>query len=67
MICHMKTEEDVRIIDAMIQRGGSFVRALGQAALRADDDNLARIKSTWPEYWEYYKYLAEKAKNSDNA
>ena len=38
----------------MRKYGGSFVKALAEAALRADDDNLRRIKTAWPEYWAKY-------------
>ncbi len=34
--------------------GGSFVKALAGAARHADDENLRRIKATWPEYWVTY-------------
>ena len=34
--------------------GGSFFRALGQAALRADAQNIVKIKTTWPDEWERY-------------
>jgi hypothetical protein len=38
-------------INTMMEYGGSFVRKLGAAALVADSDNLAKIKTTWPDYW----------------
>jgi len=43
----------------MMEYGGSFVRKLGAAALVADQQNLNRIKSTWPEYWEQYTRMAK--------
>jgi hypothetical protein len=43
----------------MMEYGGSFVRKLGAAALVADQQNLRRIKSTWPEYWEQYTRMAQ--------
>jgi hypothetical protein len=43
----------------MMEYGGSFVRKLGAAALVADEQNLRRIKSTWPEYWEQYTRMAK--------
>ena len=43
----------------MMEYGGSFVRKLGAAALVADEQNLRRIKSTWPEYWEQYARMAQ--------
>ena len=49
---------DYDIIKAMIRYGGSFVSGLGRAAQCADEENLQRIKETWPEYWEQYSKLA---------
>ena len=43
----------------MMEYGGSFVRKLGAAALVADEQNLRRIKATWPEYWEQYARMAK--------
>ena len=43
----------------MMEYGGSFVRKLGAAALVADQQNLNRIKATWPEYWEQYARMAK--------
>ena len=42
-----------------MEYGGSFVRKLGAAALVADEQNLRRIKSTWPEYWDQYSRMAQ--------
>lgn len=53
-------EQDLLVIEAMEKYGGSFVVALAQAARRADADNLARIKATWPEYWQQYTEMADK-------
>ena len=50
---------DYWTIQAMKCGGGSFVQALGEAAQRADDDNLRRIKDAWPEYWEGYEKRGE--------
>jgi hypothetical protein len=43
----------------MIEYGGSFVRKLGAAALVADQDNLAKIKNAWPDYWAQYGRMAK--------
>lgn len=50
---------DRQIINTMIEYGGSFVRKLGAAALVADPANLAKIKSTWPDYWSQYARMAK--------
>lgn len=52
-------DADLDVIDAMEKWGGSFVVALAQAARRADPINLAKIKATWPEYWQQYKEMVE--------
>ena len=46
---------DYWTIEAMAKYGGSFVKALAEAARRADPQNLAKIKSTWIEYWAEYE------------
>lgn len=54
-------------MDAMEKWGGSFVKALGAAARRADGQNLERIKRAFPEYWAEYEKkgieLEEKGKD----
>jgi hypothetical protein len=52
------TTDDYDIIQAMRRFGGSFVRALAEAAQAADDVNFAKLKATWPEYWKKYADLA---------
>lgn len=52
-------EADLKVIEAMEKYGGSFVVALAQAARRADFTNLAKIKATWPEYWQQYTDMAK--------
>ena len=51
---------DFQIIDTMRSHGGGFASALAVAAMRADHDNLARIKRAFPEYWTNYRLLAER-------
>ena len=53
-------DNDLDIIEAMETYGGSFAAALAQAARRADADNLAKIKATWPELWARYAEMAKK-------
>jgi len=50
---------DKKTIETMMEYGGSFVRKLGAAALVADQDNLAKIKATWPDYWAQYDRMAK--------
>lgn len=39
----------------MKKYGGSFVKALGEAAFHADPKNLERIKRAFPDYWGDYE------------
>ena len=51
----METEEEKYFVSlGMRERGGSFVKALGEALLHAHPSNIQKIKDTWPEYWEEY-------------
>jgi hypothetical protein len=50
---------DFDVARTMIEYGGSFVRKLGAAALVADQDNLVKIKTTWPDYWAQYDRMAK--------
>ena len=49
--------EDIKIVEAMLKYGGGFANALAKAAMRADKDNLKRIKQGWPELWDEYAKL----------
>ncbi len=49
---------DFYVLAAMVKYGGSFAQALAQAARLADDNNLARIKAGWPDYWAKYTEMA---------
>lgn len=51
----MNNDRDYWTTEAMEIYGGSFVKALAKCAQRADSDNLAKIKATWPEYWAQYE------------
>ena len=51
----MEGARDYWTIEAMTKYGGSFVKALAEVARRADPQNLARIKTAWPEYWTEYE------------
>lgn len=50
-------ERDSWTTDAMDKFGGSFVKALGELARRADPINLLKIKAIWNEYWEQYEKM----------
>ena len=52
------TELDYKVISSMRTYGGSFVKALANCAAHADTSNFAKIKATWPDYWEEYTRMA---------
>lgn len=54
------TEQDHKVIKAMLRYGGSFVQCLAECAFRADPINLAKIKATWPDYWQEYTNFAKR-------
>lgn len=55
----MLDSKDWSTVEAMDRFGGSFVQALAQAARKADGENLQRLKTAFPEYWERYQKIAE--------
>jgi hypothetical protein len=56
----MTKPHDSLVMLAMQAMGGRFVQQLGRLCERADPINLAKIKATWPEYWEEYADLAKR-------
>lgn len=53
-------EEDIKVVQAMEQYGGSFVKALAQACWHADQNNLKIIKNSFQVYWEEYTKMINK-------
>ena len=47
--------QDFRIIEAMSKYGGSFAKAVANAAKFADDNNYNTLKQAFPELWERYE------------
>ena len=56
----MTGTNDRQVFEAMILRGGSFVSKLGEAGLKADPNNVERIKKEFPEYWRIYEEIVKK-------
>lgn len=52
------TEQDRIVIEAMRKFGGSFAAALALACMKADENNLQRIKDAFPDMWERYTEVA---------
>lgn len=55
----MKDIDHVKIANAMREYGGGFVKALAEAIVRADSENLEKLKGAFPEYFEKYAEMAE--------
>ena len=53
-------EEKWLVQNAMMEYGGGFVNALGNALMRADDFNTQKIYDAFPEYWQKYFKMAMK-------
>lgn len=45
---------DQQVIAAMRVYGGSFIKALAEAAAHADEVNLKRLRIAFPDYWVTY-------------
>ncbi len=56
---------DWEVVRTMERFGGHFIRILAELCHRADPENLAKIKATWPEYWAEYQQLAKLAKEAE--
>jgi len=50
-------KKDYETLDKMEKYGGSFVKTLAKLVAHADSENLAKIKTTWPEYWDKYEKM----------
>ena len=50
----MSHDEQLIMIRAMKRFGGSFVKALGEAFLKADERNAGRLQAAFPNYIETY-------------
>lgn len=51
----------------MMRLGGSFVKALGSALGKADNENVEKIQSTWPEIYDRYRQMAVSKQANDEA
>ena len=58
-------DEVMRVSEAMIKYGGSFVEALGRALQQADEINQVKIKNAFPFLWVKYEEMSKKRLGSD--
>lgn len=56
-------QEVYKVLVAMQKFGGSFVKALAGALQCVDPANIAKIKATWPDYWQEYLGMYELIKD----
>ena len=54
----MERDEMLDVYKVMRKYGGSFVRSLAEAFVHADENNLDRLKTAFPEIWNQYKEMA---------
>ena len=54
----LDADSRLEIIENMFKYDGSFVKALGELTLRADNNNLKKLIDTFSDY--YMEYLPEK-------
>ena len=54
----MSHDEMLRMVQAMHRYGGSFVRAISEAFMVADENNLRRLETAFPEIVSKYSALA---------
>ena len=54
----MERDEMLDVYKAMLKYGGGFVMALAEAFVHADENNLDRLKTAFPEIWRSYKSMA---------
>lgn len=59
-----RSDLDLETIAQMEQLGGSFVKALANAARHADPRNLEKIKATFSDYWTQYQQHAIQARKA---
>lgn len=58
--------EDLEVIAAMTQYGGSFVKSLAVCFSHADKQNYDKLKTCFSEYWNEYQLMVDKMKEDGN-
>ena len=51
-------DQEIKVVEAMEQYGGSFVQALAQCFYRADPVNFLKLRFAFNEYWDQYEKIA---------
>lgn len=62
----MNNPTDIQILKAMRNYGGGFASQLALAGLCADENNLARLKSAFPELWQQYAEFTQQPMKGSN-
>jgi hypothetical protein len=57
-------ETNSEVLDLMASHGGSFVKALAQAWMRADTVNKSKLYAAFPEIYDRYDAMLSKAKEA---
>ena len=56
MADYILIDEAHKVRTNMERYGGSFTKALAQAILHADSNNLRKIKATWADLWQHFLF-----------
>jgi pyruvate/2-oxoacid:ferredoxin oxidoreductase beta subunit len=56
---------DERTVQAMRVYGGSFIKSLAACFMWADEENYARLKAAFPDYWQKYSELGDLAEKRE--
>lgn len=59
-------DAEMDVVEAMEKYGGSFVKALANCFRHADKNNIEKLKSAFPEYWEQYAAMSQR-KNANQS
>ena len=55
----MIPKKDFKMVKAMQNYGGSFVKCLADLLQRADHINYSKLEKTFPEYFKRYRKMAK--------
>jgi len=53
------TDQELKVVGAMKERGGGFVNALSKCFYLADPENFKKLRTTFDEYWKKYEQVAK--------
>lgn len=63
----MTWDEQYWVAQAMVKKGGGFIKALGEALRLADAENAAKLKEAFPGIWRKFQGVGEEMRNEQRA